>query len=148
MFMCDGYKFSICQLINIMATIDAHAYLTQRILVVDDSELLLRAYTHALRSFGFDVDCAFDGVHGYNSFQLEPYDLVITDFDMPNLNGVEFFNKVRLNSDESFLIPFILITGTSIDSIPYDVAGFSSILSKPVGLSILRDEIFRLLALR
>ena len=68
---------------------------TPRILVVDDSITVRELERHLLQSQGYEVDVAVDGIEGWNALRLGGYDLVISDIDMPRLNGIELVKKIR-----------------------------------------------------
>ncbi len=61
----------------------------KRILVVDDSITVREAERQLLANRGYDVDVAVDGMDGWNSVRKTHYDLVISDIDMPRMNGIE-----------------------------------------------------------
>jgi len=65
------------------------------ILVVDDSPTVRETERRLLESRGYEVDTAVDGVNAWNAVRLGSYDLVITDVDMPRLNGVELVRRIR-----------------------------------------------------
>ncbi len=65
------------------------------ILVVDDSPTVRETERRLLESRGYEVDTAVDGVDGWNAVRLGSYDLVITDVDMPRLNGIELLKRIR-----------------------------------------------------
>lgn len=66
-----------------------------RILVVDEDRDLRRLYTEALAGPGYQVDAAADGAAGWNALQANPYHLLITEHDLPQLTGVELVKKAR-----------------------------------------------------
>lgn len=64
-------------------------------LVVDDNEELALIVATMLRLNGFEVRTANNGLHGYSSYFREPTDLVVTDIQMPELDGVEMMRCIR-----------------------------------------------------
>ena len=60
----------------------------KRVLVVDDSITVRELERHLLQSRGFDVDVAVDGMDGWNAIRGGQYDLVVSDVDMPRLDGI------------------------------------------------------------
>lgn len=64
-------------------------------LVVDDNEELAALIATMLRVKGFEVRTACNGLHGYSSYFRAPTDIVITDIQMPELNGVEMMRCIR-----------------------------------------------------
>lgn len=67
----------------------------RRILVVDDSLTVREMQRKLLSARGYRVDVALDGVDGWNSVRAGAYDLVITDIDMPRLDGIGLLGLIR-----------------------------------------------------
>jgi CheY-like chemotaxis protein len=67
----------------------------RRILVVDDSATLRKIVATLLREAGFEVETARDGAEGLDRVQRERFDLLVTDFVMPRLNGYQFVQALR-----------------------------------------------------
>ncbi|HME45964.1 MAG TPA: response regulator [Syntrophorhabdales bacterium] len=79
-----------------------------QILVVEDSKPLREMLVHVLREDGTGVDSAKDGKEALDRYYSTPYDLIITDLNMPEVTGIELIKKIREQDD---LIEFIIITG-------------------------------------
>lgn len=81
----------------------------RRILVVDDSITVREMERKILENRGYWVDTAVNGVEGWNAVRTRHYDLVVSDIDMPRMNGIELVklikNDPRLNS-----LPIIIIS--------------------------------------
>jgi two-component system sensor histidine kinase and response regulator WspE len=67
----------------------------KRILVVDDSLTVREVERKLLANRGYDVDTSINGADGWNSLRSNDYDLVVTDVDMPRMNGIELVRKIR-----------------------------------------------------
>lgn len=67
----------------------------KRILVVDDSITVREVERKLLEKQGYQVDVAIDGMEGWNAVRNQTYDLVITDIDMPRMNGIELIQQVK-----------------------------------------------------
>ncbi|MCX5806502.1 MAG: hybrid sensor histidine kinase/response regulator [Proteobacteria bacterium] len=67
----------------------------KRILVVDDSLTVREVERRLLENSGYDVTVAVDGVDGWNTLALNRFDLVISDIDMPRMNGIELIKKIK-----------------------------------------------------
>ncbi|MEO7030215.1 MAG: response regulator transcription factor [Acidobacteriaceae bacterium] len=67
----------------------------KRILVVDDERQITRMLRAALQSSGYFVIVASNGMEGFQRFQAERPDLIITDLAMPEMNGLELTESVR-----------------------------------------------------
>jgi two-component system sensor histidine kinase and response regulator WspE len=68
---------------------------TRRILVVDDSITVRELERQLLQSRGYEVDVAVDGMDGWNAFRDGSYDLVITDVDMPRMDGIGLVTLIK-----------------------------------------------------
>jgi two-component system, chemotaxis family, sensor histidine kinase and response regulator WspE len=71
------------------------AKVKKRVLVVDDSITVREVERQLLVNRGYDVDVAVDGVDGLNSARGARYDLIVTDIDMPRMNGLELVRAVK-----------------------------------------------------
>ena len=67
----------------------------KRILVVDDSITVREVERNMLVTRGYQVDVAVDGMDGWNAVRMDDYDLVISDIDMPRMNGFEFVRLIK-----------------------------------------------------
>ncbi|MTW06260.1 hybrid sensor histidine kinase/response regulator [Pseudoduganella ginsengisoli] len=67
----------------------------KRILVVDDSLTVREMERKLLAGRGFEVDVAIDGIDGWNVVRSGEYDLVITDVDMPRMDGIELVSLIK-----------------------------------------------------
>src|SRR6056297_3111002 len=86
-------RFSDCRFLG-----ESMGVIKKQALVVDDGEMnrnLLRTF---LSITGFDVETAEDGVIGLEKSKLETYDLVFSDIEMPNMNGLEFLRNLKQQS--------------------------------------------------
>ncbi len=68
---------------------------TKRVLVVDDSVTVRELERQLLHSRGFDVDVAVDGMDGWNAIRGGDYDLVVSDVDMPRLDGIGLVSLIK-----------------------------------------------------
>lgn len=71
--------------------VEAH----NRILVVDDSLTVRELERKLLTGAGYVVDIAVDGMDGWNAARVGRYDLIVTDVDMPRMDGIELISLVR-----------------------------------------------------
>jgi two-component system sensor histidine kinase and response regulator WspE len=76
-----------------------HAALLQRsrkrVLIADDSITVREMERKILENQGYHVDVAVDGMDAWNSVRNHPYDLLITDVDMPRMTGIELVTNIR-----------------------------------------------------
>ncbi len=81
-----------------------------KILVVDDMISMRHVLLQILRSLGYtDNDEATDGRQAFQMLQNNAYDLLITDFYMPKLNGQQLLDKIR-NQRELAYLPVLMVT--------------------------------------
>jgi len=67
----------------------------KRVLVVDDSITVREVERKMLEAYGYDVDVAVDGMDGWNAVRSGDYHLVITDVDMPRMDGIELVRMIK-----------------------------------------------------
>ena len=78
------------------------------ILLVDDDEIALKSMGRFLRRCGHDIGTAFDGTEALQRMQETVPDVVISDIQMPGMNGLDLLEAIRVRFSG---IPVILITG-------------------------------------
>ncbi len=116
-----------------------------RILIVDDLESIREVVKAYLKRMGYkDVEEANDGVEGYQMLVSaksgkDPYGLVLCDWNMPNLTGIELLRKVRAQNTN---LPFIIMTTESEKAKVFEAieAGVSNYVVKPVEESVLKEK--------
>jgi len=86
-----------------------------RVLTVDDSRTILAMLHHTLSNAGFQVLQAEDGRQGLEVLKTQPVDVIITDINMPIMDGIEFIKTVRASGQYQSLPILILTTETSQD---------------------------------
>jgi two-component system sensor histidine kinase and response regulator WspE len=69
--------------------------LRKRILVVDDSITVREAERQLLVNRGYEVEVAVDGIEGWKAIRDADFDLVVSDIDMPRMNGLEFVKNIK-----------------------------------------------------
>jgi two-component system chemotaxis sensor kinase CheA len=85
-----------------------------KILYVEDSKNMQKIGKRILENNGYIVELANDGIEGIEKIQKTKYNLVITDYNMPNMDGYEFLSKMRkIKSYEE--VPVVLISSEWID---------------------------------
>ncbi|MBU3917235.1 response regulator [bacterium] len=82
------------------------------ILTVDDSASVRQMVTFTLKNEGYNIIEAVDGVDALKKIEERPADMVITDLNMPNMDGIELIQKLRANPKFKF-IPIIFLTTES-----------------------------------
>jgi chemosensory pili system protein ChpA (sensor histidine kinase/response regulator) len=92
----------------------AQAVRRSRVLVVDDSLSVRRALGTLLEDHGYDVTLARDGLEAVKALDVARPDALLTDLEMPNMNGLELTAHVRARAELAAL-PIIMITSRSMD---------------------------------
>jgi len=80
-----------------------------RILVVDDNQDIRQLNSEVLMDSGYEVDTAEDGAVAWDALQLNPYDLLVTDNEMPNMSGIDLLDKLHAARKA---VPVIMVSGT------------------------------------
>ncbi len=118
-----------------------------KILVVDDLKLMRRVIVNALNSIGYDdVFEAKDGLEAIEILEKTPIDLVITDWIMPKLDGLELAKYIKENPAFSNL-PVIMLTVKTAkeDIIEAAKANVDAYLAKPFNSNSLKEKIDELI---
>ena len=116
----------------------------KRILVVDDDSGIISVLLYLLKEMGFDAVSAENGYDARDLFKDGVFDLVITDLNMPGMDGRELaFNIKRISPGT----PVILITGIEKDmaEADKDFHHVDSVLFKPFNLEAFKDLVFDLM---
>ncbi|MBJ7535757.1 response regulator [Rhodomicrobium vannielii ATCC 17100] len=90
--------------------------MSKTILAIDDSPSVLQMVSLTLSSAGFRVLEAVDGADGYAKAVANPIDAVITDLNMPRLNGLEFIRKYRSHPSSAGVPVIFLSTESDVTS--------------------------------
>ena len=102
----------------------------ENILIIDDNKSTIDALTQIIVKNGFHVYTADSAESGYDIFVNNPVDLIITDFMLPGMNGIELLSKIRHIND---LIPVIIITayGSVEKAVEAVKMGATDFIAKP-----------------
>lgn len=121
---------------------------SRKALAADDSKSMLALYRSILTGSGFEPSIAENGQEAYNFVELgEEFDIVITDMNMPVMDGMELVSKIR-NTPGFEETPIIMVT-TESESSQRNLAaktGVTAFITKPFTPDQLRDKIAELVS--
>ncbi|HLL36438.1 MAG TPA: two-component system response regulator CseB [Streptomyces sp.] len=108
---------------------------TARVLLVEDDDLMRRAFAVALERYGYDVRAVADGLAGLEAFREHDFDLLILDVMLPGLDGIGLCRRVR----ETSLVPVLMMSarGDGLDVVAGLEAGADDYVVKPVETYVL-----------
>lgn len=120
-----------------------------RILVIEDENLMNRTIEFQLKKDGHEVDTAMDGKTGLTKLEANDYDLIILDIMLPYLNGLEILAKMKQNEAKKN-IPVIIISATGLEDTVLEgfKLGANDFITKPFILPEFAIRVRRLLMLK
>ncbi|ARC87530.1 response regulator [Rhodovulum sp. MB263] len=106
--------------------------MSKTILAIDDSPSILQMVAHTLTTAGYRVIEAVDGADGYDKAVANRIDAVITDLNMPRLNGLDFIRKYRSHGTSAG-VPIVFLTTETDDGLKREAreAGATGWIAKP-----------------
>ncbi|MDR1163187.1 MAG: chemotaxis response regulator CheY [Candidatus Accumulibacter sp.] len=116
-----------------------------KILVVDDFPTMRRFIRNLLKELGFsNVDEADDGISALQKLKIKDFELVLTDWNMPNMDGLQLLQAIRANEDFARL-PVIMLTAEAKrdNIIAAAQAGASGYIVKPFTAATLDEKLHR-----
>lgn len=116
-----------------------------KILIVDDSSTMRRIIGNVVMQLGFtkeNFDEAEDGVKAWKLLNEDNFDIILTDWNMPNMNGLELVKKVRAEGSHQ-KTPIIMITteGGKGEVITALKAGVNNYIVKPFNAGVLKEKL-------
>ena len=118
-----------------------------KLLVVEDEELLSKTVAKGLRLLGYSVDCAFDGEEALYLYEVNQYDLMILDLNLPKIDGLEVLRRIR-SQDDTFRVLILSARNTLEDKVNGLDQGSNDYLTKPFEFQELEARIRGLLRRR
>ena len=116
----------------------------ENILVVEDNEINLEIMQSQLTSLGYTVDTAVNGKDALAKYQAKNYDAILTDIEMPEMNGYELTANIRRleeNTDEHITIFAITASDYDLTEGRAKVLGFNDYMLKPLEPEILEKKL-------
>lgn len=92
-----------------------------KILILDDDDALAQSVEDILSAQGYIVDAAYESEMAETMLRLSPYDLLILDWNMPDISGIDFLAKLRKSGSQ---IPVLMLTG--MDSVDNKTEGLDT----------------------
>ena len=105
---------------------------SRRVLVVDDEPQITRVLRGSLTAHRYEVRTAADGVSGLETFQDWHPDLIITDLQMPEMDGITFCREVRKQSQVPIIV--LSVRGSEREKVEALDAGADDYVTKPFGI--------------
>jgi two-component system chemotaxis response regulator CheY len=117
------------------------------VLIVDDSSTMRKIISRSLRQAGLTIDEIFeagDGIEGLNVLGNSKVNLILSDINMPNMDGLEFIKMVRANGNS---VPIVMITTEGGEDILKEAmtSGASASIKKPFTPDQLQEKLGGLL---
>jgi two-component system response regulator HydG len=99
------------------------------VLVVDDNGFIRTAVTRMLTRLGYEVTLADSGQNGLIVFLQKKIDLVLSDYEMPGMDGVDFANEIKKSSPRT---PVVIMTGAGKETVlSRKSTAVDEVISKP-----------------
>ena len=120
---------------------------TSKILVVDDFATMRKVVRNLLKQAGYEnVVEAEDGVSALRALKSQKIDFIISDWNMPNMTGIELLKAVRAD-EELQKTPFLMVTAEALqDNVVAAVkAGVSNYIVKPFTAEVLNEKISKIM---
>jgi len=121
---------------------------TKRILVGEDSSVIINLTKSVLSFENYEIKSAKDGAQVLDLLKNEDFDLVLMDISMPKMDGIECTKAIRNLSDKTKAsIPIIAITGNlkNFTKEQYMAMGFTDFLQKPLNYDLLLATVKKLI---
>jgi two-component system, OmpR family, alkaline phosphatase synthesis response regulator PhoP len=107
--------------------------MSKQVLLCDDEVHILRAAEFKFARAGYDVRCASDGLEAWEMIQEQLPDVLVTDCQMPRMDGLQLVERIR-GDERSRHLPIIMLTAKGFELAQADLADkwqVAGVLSKP-----------------
>jgi class 3 adenylate cyclase len=110
-----------------------------RILIAEDEPVSRRSLERQLGRWGHDVISVSDGAEAWQAFEAGKFDIVVSDWDMPGVTGVELIRRIRAAAEQPFVYIIMLTSRTQTEDLVTGIdAGADDFLTKPFDKAELR----------
>jgi CheY-like chemotaxis protein len=116
----------------------------KRILIAEDEEAIRALLAEILKTHEYEIDVAENGVEAMNHIKKRPYDLIITDYLMPEMDGLELTQIIKAEFPST---PILILTGNG----PVDdflESGAAACITKPFSIFDLQHMVKTLLCIK
>lgn len=114
----------------------------KRILIVDDYKEIGNLLSKFFLLNGYEVDCVEDGEVALRQVTRKRYDLIITDYRMPKLDGIDLIRHLKRSK---LSLPILIISGSGVGESFFREAGADAFLTKPLDLSSMKILVEKIL---
>jgi DNA-binding response OmpR family regulator len=114
----------------------------KRILIVDDYKEIGNLLSKFFLLNGYEVDCVEDGEVALRQVTKKRYDLIITDYRMPKLDGIDLIKRLK---GTELSLPILIISGSGVGEPFFRKAGADAFLTKPLDLSSMKILVEKIL---
>ncbi|MBC7616660.1 MAG: response regulator [Pedobacter sp.] len=138
--LCDKKLFQS----KVLAKIDSSNLTGKYILIVDDNKMNIFLAQTVIANYNMIADIAYDGEEAFELFERNKYDLILTDIQMPKMNGVQLSKAIRSYSDKTKRnIPILGVTASVLSEgcELYANSGMNDVVLKPFSENELIDKI-------
>ncbi|MGQ9658081.1 MAG: diguanylate cyclase [Fimbriimonadales bacterium] len=113
-----------------------------RVLIAEDSGVVRKVLERNLQQLGYEVTAAEDGAQAWEAYQRAPTPIVITDWEMPRMNGIELCRAIRQHPTEHYTYLMMLTArGQKEDKLEALEAGADAFVSKPLDIAELQTSL-------
>ena len=114
-----------------------------KVLIVEDSSTMRRIIANVLKNLEFqegDIETAEDGLDAWRKISYSKFDVILTDWNMPNMSGYELTQKIRTQKNPNTNAPIIMITteAAKTEVIAALKVGVSNYIIKPFNAETLK----------
>ena len=114
----------------------------KRILLVDDQKELRALLSQFFSLNGYEVESVEDGELAIALIRKKQYDLVVADFKMPKMNGLDLTRRLKLYYPS---LSILIMSGSGVGEVFFREAGADAFVTKPLDLSSMRSLVEELL---